>query len=602
MAEMIPDRLPSGASAGERRVFALLQELPEDVIVYYEPVLAERYPDFIVVIPSIGLLLVDVRGWYPGAIERADDEEVVTTVRGHREVHPHPIRQARDYKLRLVAVAKRHHETSMLLEHSGPHEGKFVFPFGHVAILNNCTREQLVERGISHVFPPGRVFARDEFDAVASAADSLDRLMTGFDPWWPFDPLTGRGIAAVRAIIHPEIVLSPSAEETATGADGERGSLQVLDVRQERNAHLVGEGHRIVYGVAGSGKTVILVARARLVAEDPARRVLILCYNRMLAAHFQGLFGATRNVTCLNFHQWAVQKNGIAFDRNEDEEAFGGRLLQRLERGAGEAHRYDAVFIDEAQDFPQSWFQCARLALKEPDDGDLLIVGDGSQSLYRRRSFTWAQAGVNAVGRTANRRLDLDRNYRNTREILKVAAAFVEGGAQGDPEARLQIIRPDPGAAARSGPPPEMLAGSEVEDEVRLAVDRIGAWLEDGLRPSDIAVLFRANANPSGWVRDLAVLLSARTAVHWPGDGFKNPSGVRIATMHAAKGLQWRAVVVMRADTVPFAADRDADPDEQERLERGLMYVAMTRAEERLAFTRSTLNGFAGEIERLLGD
>jgi len=54
MAEMIPDRLPGGASAGERKVFRLLQQLPDDVIVYYEPVVAERYPDFIVIIPTVG--------------------------------------------------------------------------------------------------------------------------------------------------------------------------------------------------------------------------------------------------------------------------------------------------------------------------------------------------------------------------------------------------------------------------------------------------------------------------------------------------------------------------------------------------------------------
>ena len=58
------------------------------------------------------------------------------------------------------------------------------------------------------------------------------------------------------------------------------------------------------------------------------------------------------------------------------EEAFGERLLQRLQHGEGDAHKYDAVFIDEAQDFSKSWFLCSKLALKEPDDGDLLIVGE----------------------------------------------------------------------------------------------------------------------------------------------------------------------------------------------------------------------------------
>ena len=133
-----------------------------------------------------------------------------------------------------------------------------------------------------------------------------------------------------------------------------------------------------------------------------------------------------------------------------------------------------------------------------------------------------------------------------------------------------------------------------------MAADRIGAWVARGLKPAEIAVLYRANANPRGWVKDLALLVSARAAVYCPNEGFKGPSGVCVTTMHAAKGLQWRAVLVMRADTMPFLPDRDADKDEQERLERGLMYVAMTRAEEMLAFTRSTSNGFATQIERLL--
>jgi hypothetical protein len=202
MAEMIPDRLPSGASAGEKKVFALLQQLPDDIIVYYEPVVADRYPDFIVILPSIGLLVIEVKGWYPGVIERADNAEVVINSRGQREVCKHPARQARDYKFRLMNTARRHPETGALLEQAGRHEGKFVFPFGHIAILNNCTRQQLDERGLSEVFPPGRVFARDEFEA-ASADDTVERLMTGFDPWWPFEELSGRQIAVLRAIIHP---------------------------------------------------------------------------------------------------------------------------------------------------------------------------------------------------------------------------------------------------------------------------------------------------------------------------------------------------------------------------------------------------------------
>src|SRR5215510_3563594 len=111
MAEMIPDRLPASASVGEKKVFAILQQLPDDVIVYYEPVVAERYPDFVAILPTLGMLIVEVKGWYPNQILEASNLNVAINSRGRREVCTHPIRQAREYKFRLMDVARRHPET-----------------------------------------------------------------------------------------------------------------------------------------------------------------------------------------------------------------------------------------------------------------------------------------------------------------------------------------------------------------------------------------------------------------------------------------------------------------------------------------------------------
>jgi hypothetical protein len=91
---MIPDRLPSGASAGEKQVLALLQRLPDDVIVYYE--------HFIVIMPRTGLLVIKVKGWYPNSIERADAADVVISARGRREVC-----RANDRRGRMVVAERR---------------------------------------------------------------------------------------------------------------------------------------------------------------------------------------------------------------------------------------------------------------------------------------------------------------------------------------------------------------------------------------------------------------------------------------------------------------------------------------------------------------
>jgi hypothetical protein len=73
---------------------------------------------------------------------------------------------------------------------------------------------------------------------------------------------------------------------------------------------------------------------------------------------------------------------------------------------------------------------------------------------------------------------------------MRLAAEFVSTGAQqSDPESHLQVIRPNPDIALRSGPAPEMLAAPTMEGELQIAVKKILAWQESGLKPSEIAVL-----------------------------------------------------------------------------------------------------------------
>jgi hypothetical protein len=79
-------------------------------------------------------------------------------------------------------------------------------------------------------------------------------LQDYFDPWWPFAPLDATEVTVLRAVIHPAIVIEKPKDAGQT--------LKLLDLRQERHARAIGDGHRIIHGVAGSGKTVLLIGRA----------------------------------------------------------------------------------------------------------------------------------------------------------------------------------------------------------------------------------------------------------------------------------------------------------------------------------------------------
>lgn len=611
MAEMLPDRLPQNASAGERRVFAALQRLPDDCIVYYEPVIKARYPDFVVIIPDVGLLVIEAKGWYPNYIQRADANEIVIQVGTQPPtIERHPLRQAREYMYSLMDIARRHPESARLIHSEGPNSGKFVYPFGNLAVLNNITSEQLgsVAGGtVQTLFPPAKVMTRDDLMSLESLnpEDLRERLKRCFDPWWNFHPLDARQIDVLRAVLHPEIVITKQPDDSSAA---QHQTLTVLDQRQEKFARSIGDGHRVLYGVAGSGKSVILLARARMLAEDAQKKVLLLCFNKGLASYFRKVLAGVPNVTAMHFHAWGG-KNGVRFEKDEDEEDYGIRLLDVLSDGGGEAHSYDAVLIDESQDFARAWFECSKLALKEPDDGDLVIVGDGNQSLYRRRKFTWRDAGVQAIGRTINVNYDLNKNYRNTSQILRSALPFAIALPDQDEDSSLRTVPVDPSTAVRNGLMPRMLVAKDRDDECQVVAREVRDWLSLGLPtpnggrekidPSSIGVFY-----PMLRYSDRSVMnrfldqLRAIGPVVWfnqPGGADIGQPGIKVQTILSSKGLQYKAVVVMWCDLLPF----NLDPDQIAQA-RGQLYVAMTRAEDVLVLTRSGSSILTEELERHL--
>jgi superfamily I DNA/RNA helicase len=307
----------------------------------------------------------------------------------------------------------------------------------------------------------------------------------------------------------------------------------------------------------------------------------------------------------VTFHRWAV-RSGVDFSEDEEDGAFGDRLLARLQGRADLRGRYDAVLIDEAQDWPRSWFQCAKLALKEPETGDLMIVGDGSQALYRKRDFTWADAGVHARGRVINRKFDLDRNYRNTAEILRAARPFSVPPGSGTQSVLALPVEPD--TAIRSGPEPRVIRLDDAAGEMHYAAALIETWLRGGLeiggrrrqvKPGDIAVLY-PRRRPDADVTALCDRLNGFTRAVLPaGDqptGTLRDEAVKIMPIHSARGLQFRIVLLLWADLLPSPFKSGADG-----IDRGLLYVAMTRAEDMLVILHSGRSSYVEELYRALG-
>ncbi len=91
MAKAIPDSLPSKASGGEDRLFRILKRLPDDVVIYYEPEVDHRHPDFVVILPTLGVLIIETKGWYLANIVAADSNSVRVQEGDHEAIRAPPI-------------------------------------------------------------------------------------------------------------------------------------------------------------------------------------------------------------------------------------------------------------------------------------------------------------------------------------------------------------------------------------------------------------------------------------------------------------------------------------------------------------------------------
>ncbi len=420
-----------------------------------------------------------------------------------------------------------------------------------------------------------------------------------FDPFWKITPMTKNQVDVVKAILHPEILLAADFDNPV---EPDEPTVKILDAKQEQLARDIGEGHRLIFGVAGSGKTVLLMARAKLIARlKPDAQVLVLCYNAIFCAFLAAALKDDSTARVTTFHSWAG-RNGVTWDPEEKDSQLGERLLARLKEDARDSQAYDAILIDEAQDFDSTWYPCVLEAHKDPVNGELLIVGDGSQGLYQRRKVSWKKLGIQAQGRTRY----LEQNYRNTRPIVFLATRFASGIVEDDEEG-LDAPRLDPEKCARvAGCTAVLLMKKSKRDEVdrvvRIVGDLLdGRWFGDPIapvKPAQIGIIYRMDHPLIGTLRDKLVEGRDDCPVIWLTEKGKNARrritepGVKILTMHGSKGLQFKAVILL------FTGDCPADfPGTTEADERRLFYVALTRAEDFLAISSSGTSKFVSEIE-----
>lgn len=187
MAEIIPslNRLTlSRMTGGEKRVARRLETaLEDDYLVWYDIPIGRkrRYPDFIILHPSRGLLFLEVKDWKPETLKHISKTEVrLLTDRG-LITESHPLEQARQYTFAVINTLQR---DPQLRQQGGPHQGKLLMPYGWGVVLTNITRRQieqaLPEEAREQLLPDHLLLYRDDISETADPERFQEQLWNMF--------------------------------------------------------------------------------------------------------------------------------------------------------------------------------------------------------------------------------------------------------------------------------------------------------------------------------------------------------------------------------------------------------------------------------------
>ena len=603
-------------TSGERRLAQRLEaKLDDDYLLWYDvPVGRKRlHPDFIILHPLRGIILLEVKDWSLENIRKVNPDTFTVLMPDGEEPRENPLKQARKYALAIVNQLQR---DKQLIQHTGPHRGKLAFPYSCGVVFPNIKRKDLekvyfFEPMLEEILPSNLVICQDEMVPTVDPMDFQERLWN-LATYQFGEPLTPAQIDRIRWHIFPEIRIIDSLSEPKTSDSDEDVTipdiLRVMDLQQEQLARSLGDGHRVIHGVAGSGKTMILAYRCIHLAETTDKPILVLCYNVSLAAmlrqklHAEGL---GHKVTICNIHKWCsdllwkhrIQKpswNQFKGDAYYDE--IVRRALEGVKAGRIPAGQFGAVMIDEGHDFKPEWYQLV-VQMVDPDTDSLLVLYDDAQSIYekqQRQTFSFKSVGIKAQGRTRILKI----NYRNTEEILDIAYEFAKElltPTEGKDDDNPVLVQPE--TAGRHGPPPQLIKLPSFRHEVDYLTQQVQAFHDQGTPWNDIGIIYRT--------KFMAEEVSSRfqqagIPVEWINRDKDSRNydatqdSIKLVTMHSSKGLEFPIVCIPGLGSMPFYK---GDPEDEARL----LYVAMTRAMEQLWLTCDRDSTFVERLEGALG-
>lgn len=554
--ELTDEQLRALPSRAEARVYeALRAQLPDDALVIHSVrwlyrtrrgAVSEGEGDFTVFLPQSGFLTIEVKG---GGI--ALDGRTGAWSSTDRNQAPHPIRDPF-----LQATRQRHAILDQLRGHTHWRRwtGRWLH-CGHAVFFPDV-------RSSAPLAGPDRPI---EIIGVKSdllrLTDWISRVLRFWKGSQPADPLGVQGVDIAEQILCSSIDVKPLLSIQL--AHEEEVRIRLTE-QQARVLRIIGGRHRaLIGGGAGTGKTLIALEKARRVALD-GKRALMICYNRPLADVLRAAHGGIRGLEVLSYHQLCERRIARAREisgrdvLSEAQKAWAGADFYdtQLPFALGLANeivpeKFDAVVVDEAQDFSDEYWLGVEDLLKDRESGHFYVFFDPNQMLYKRRGSLPID----------DEPFWLTVNCRNTQHIHTAAYRYYKG----------EIIDPPEIAGA---PLSELVVESAAAQADAIARE-IGHLLSaEGLRPSDMVVLIMGKPKQSHY--DLLMARRLAGNVRWSVEAH-DPKAILLDTVARFKGLEAPIVFLW----LPPVIDEDQD--------REALYVGLSRAKSRVYVVGSRL-------------
>lgn len=577
---------------GERKVLDwFIEILPTGWEIYIQPHLNGLRPDFVLLHPHRGVAVYEVKDWNLHGLDYfVDHDRGAPRLMGHRDGKTFSL-GARDP---VAAIDRYKREIHGLYVPSLSATGGFGSIVAGVIFTNATTRdaEDLLyplrhARGHTEypkLYPVigAELLVRQDDGALRTLLSSARRT-------------DGRMTDRVATDLRHWLV------EPAFSRD-QRVPLARLLTPRQRSLCINKEGARFrrVKGPAGSGKSLVLAGRAAELARQ-GRRVLIVTFNITLinylldlAVQYAQSGVVRRRITALNFHHWCRRLAGIVGKDDEydalwskwGEDDVEGLLRTRLPSQAArwaaaleDDDRWDAVLVDEGQDFVPAWWDAIRAALPTDGSGEAMLVADRQQNVYGVRQ--WTDLEMSGAGFKGPWGV-LEGSHRMSPRLCRLAANFVDrfqpdadehrpDPAQREFEFRtelrwLQMELTEPVAAACIDAMLGILSTSD-DDPVAVAelvciVDRadIGLEIVQRLHELRISVVHTFGIGQTNSEKEADA--RRRKMAFFMGD-----ARVKVTTIQSFKGWENRALVVQ--------ISKASDP-----IGLALTYAAITRLKQ----------------------